>query len=88
MAAEEVGKDLLNNMNEKQRIDTLQEVVLDEIIGTRLGRRLAADLWTLRGIHQSADRLICWREAIHLYTAAECPAAAKALTLRMHSLLR
>jgi DNA-binding MarR family transcriptional regulator len=78
----------INNMDEKQRIDALQDVVLDEITSTRLGRRLAADLWTLRGIHQSSDRLICWREAIHLYTAAECPAAAKALTLRMHSLLR
>ena len=78
----------LNNMNEEQRIDALQEVVLDEITSTRLGRRLAADMWTLRGIHQPADRLLCWREAIHLYTAAECPTAAKALTLRMHSLLR
>jgi hypothetical protein len=78
----------LYNLPEEERLTTLQKVDLTEVCDTRLGRRLAAMVWTWRGMLEASERLACWREAIHLYTAAECPKAAKSLTHRLHSLLR
>ena len=78
----------LHNLEDEEKIAALEGLELQDISVSRLGRRLAAMVWCWRGILLKDDRLACWREAIHLFTSAECPKASKALTSRMHSLLR
>jgi len=78
----------LQNLDEEQKIAALDGLELQDISVSRMGRRLAATVWFWRGTLLKEERLACWREAIHLFTSAECPKASKALTMRMHSLLR
>ncbi len=78
----------LHNLDEEQKVAALDGLELQDISASRLGRRLAATVWYWRGILLKEERLACWREAIHLFTSAECPKASKALTMKMHSLLR
>jgi DNA-binding MarR family transcriptional regulator len=78
----------LHNLEDEEKIAALDGLELQDISTSRLGRRLAAMVWCWRGMLLKDERLSCWREAIHLFTSAECPKASKALTLRMHSLLR
>ncbi|MCS5537115.1 MAG: hypothetical protein NZ770_03325, partial [Candidatus Poseidoniaceae archaeon] len=78
----------LHNLEDEEKIAALEGLELQDISVSRLGRRLAAMVWCWRGILLKDERLACWREAIHLFTSAECPKASKALTSRMHSLLR
>ena len=78
----------LTNLDDEAKKQALDEVQVRELCGSRMGRRLGAMTWFWRGVLDNNDRLACWREAIHLYTAAECTKAAKELTTRMHALLR
>ena len=76
------------NLDDQRKRQTLQEIQIRELCSSRMGRRLAAVTWFWKGVLEIEEKLTCWREAIHLYTAAECTRAAKELTMRMHALLR
>ena len=78
----------LQNVQEDERSNFLETIPTKNLGGSRLGRRLAADIWLWKGIYNSGKKLFAWREAIHLYNSAECSEAASKLTQRMHSLLR
>ena len=78
----------ITNLDNQRKRETLQKIQIRELCNSRMGRRLAAITWFWKGVLEMEEKLTCWREAIHLYTAAECTKAAKELTMRMHALLR
>ncbi|MDE0574964.1 MAG: hypothetical protein OSB32_05230, partial [Candidatus Poseidoniales archaeon] len=51
------------------------------------GRRLDALLWYWHGELEPTNRLAYWREAILRFRRAECPRAARSLTVILHKAL-
>ncbi|MDP6845002.1 MAG: hypothetical protein QF722_05565, partial [Candidatus Thalassarchaeaceae archaeon] len=51
------------------------------------GRRLDALLWYWQGELEPNQRLAYWREAILRFRRAECPRAARSLTIKLHKAL-
>ena len=66
-------------------LETLRDLPLP--LDQAAGRRLDALLWYWHGELESTNRLAYWREAILRFRRAECPRAARSLTVILHKAL-
>ncbi len=66
-------------------LETLRSLPLP--LDQAAGRRLDALLWYWHGELESTNRLAYWREAILRFRRAECPRAARSLTVILHKAL-
>ncbi|HJM67544.1 MAG TPA: helix-turn-helix domain-containing protein [Candidatus Thalassarchaeaceae archaeon] len=66
-------------------LETLRDLPLP--LDQAAGRRLDALLWYWHGELESTNRLAYWREAILRFRRAECPRAARSLTIKLHKAL-